>query len=287
MHISNLYKDSTILLFKECYALEKIHGTSAHLSWKEGNLSFFGGGAGHEPFSKLFDAEALTEKLRAKIGAPQSLTIYGEAYGGKMQRMKDVYGDVLRFVVFEAKINDTFLAVPNAEGLSQSLGLEFVYYQRIPAEIEALNAARDADSMQAIRNGMGTGRKGEGSVVRPLLEFTHSNGTRIIAKHKRAEFRETKSPRVDIDPARLTVLSDAQTVAEEWVTAMRLSHITDKLTAAGVSLSMTATGKVIEAMLEDVLREGAGEIVDSREVRKAISQKASVLYRESLSLQAV
>ena len=27
MHIDNLYKDQRILQFKECYALEKIHGT--------------------------------------------------------------------------------------------------------------------------------------------------------------------------------------------------------------------------------------------------------------------
>ncbi len=26
MHIDNLYKDQTILMFRECYALEKIHG---------------------------------------------------------------------------------------------------------------------------------------------------------------------------------------------------------------------------------------------------------------------
>ena len=28
-HIDNLYKNQDILKFKECYALEKIHGTSA------------------------------------------------------------------------------------------------------------------------------------------------------------------------------------------------------------------------------------------------------------------
>ena len=33
MHIDNLYKNQDILLFKECYALEKIHGTSAGLEF--------------------------------------------------------------------------------------------------------------------------------------------------------------------------------------------------------------------------------------------------------------
>ena len=30
MHIENLYRNQNILLFKQCYCLEKIHGTSAN-----------------------------------------------------------------------------------------------------------------------------------------------------------------------------------------------------------------------------------------------------------------
>jgi hypothetical protein len=30
-HINNLYKDQEILIFKHVWALEKIHGTSAHI----------------------------------------------------------------------------------------------------------------------------------------------------------------------------------------------------------------------------------------------------------------
>ena len=33
-HIDNLYRNQDVLLFKEVYALEKIHGTSAHVSFK-------------------------------------------------------------------------------------------------------------------------------------------------------------------------------------------------------------------------------------------------------------
>ena len=44
LHIDNLYKAQDILNFKTCYALEKIHGTSAHLKWDNGELTFFSGG---------------------------------------------------------------------------------------------------------------------------------------------------------------------------------------------------------------------------------------------------
>lgn len=87
LHIDNLYKNQTILLFRECYALEKIHGTSAHVSWKEGLLTFFSGGEKHERFQGLFDGGALGEGFAA-VGHPR-LTVYGEAYGGKGEGRRD------------------------------------------------------------------------------------------------------------------------------------------------------------------------------------------------------
>ena len=55
LHIRNLYQDQDILLFKECYALEKIHGTSAHIAW-DGELKFFAGGCNHDRFCALFNS---------------------------------------------------------------------------------------------------------------------------------------------------------------------------------------------------------------------------------------
>jgi hypothetical protein len=58
-HTENLYKDQTILMLRECYALEKVHGTSAHITWKDGNfggtVSYFSGGEKYANFVKLFD----------------------------------------------------------------------------------------------------------------------------------------------------------------------------------------------------------------------------------------
>ncbi len=41
LHIDNLYRSQDILLFRECYALEKIHGTSAHVAYHNGEVKFF------------------------------------------------------------------------------------------------------------------------------------------------------------------------------------------------------------------------------------------------------
>src|SRR5579864_2327712 len=109
LHIDNLYKNQDILLFKQCYALEKVHGTSAHVGWREGLLTLSGGGEA-ERFPSIFDIPALTEKLAA--AGREHITIYGEAYGGRCQGMRDSYGNDLRFIVFDIKIGESWINVP-------------------------------------------------------------------------------------------------------------------------------------------------------------------------------
>jgi len=279
LHINNLYKNQDVLLFNECYALEKIHGTSAHVTWEKGGwVSFYSGGEKHERFAALFDAGALTDTFKNEIGA-DNVTVYGEAYGGKQQGMSATYGKELRFVVFDVRIDDCWLDVPKAECVCLKLGLQFVAYEKVKTNITALDGERDKSSTQAVRNGVEGEHIREGVVLRPLIEVTKNNGARIIAKHKRAEFRERKSI-PNIDPAKREIAAKAEAIADEWVTPMRLSHVLDKL---GNPTDMTSAPDVIKAMVEDVCREASGEIRDSKAARKAIGKVAVNLYRKRLT----
>ena len=145
-HIDNLYKNQMIMLFKKCYALEKIHGTSAHVTFNRRRqicfgqpvtgetiiektqmteeefqvkfpdditITFFSGGASHEQFVSLFDKKLLEDNFRA-LGFSE-LTVYGEAYGGKMQGMSKTYGPTLKFVAFEVKSMNGCMNVLNSE----------------------------------------------------------------------------------------------------------------------------------------------------------------------------
>jgi len=277
LKIPNLYKNIDILLFKECYALEKVHGSSAHIAWKDGMVRFFSGGTDHQEFLDIFNKDKLTDLFR-QLGH-DNVIIFGEAYGGKIQGMSKAYGPDPKFIAFDVKIDETWLNVPNAEDVTKKLGLRFVSYEKIPAELEHINYQRDLDSFEAIRNGIGPGKIREGVVLRPLAEFRDSRGNRVIAKHKRDEFRETRTPR-KVDPGKLAVLSEAEDIANEWVTNERLRHVLDKLPKG---LDIEDTGQVIKAMVQDVLIEGKGEFVDSKEARKAISRRASKLFKEFMS----
>jgi hypothetical protein len=279
LHINNLYKDQTILIFKECYALEKIHGTSAHLSWswKDKKIKYFSGGESYERFIKLFDYNFLVDKF-SELFIDSNITIYGEAYGGKQQGMANTYGKELKFIAFDVLINDLWLEVPKAESICNNLNIEFVDYTKVSTDLKSLDAERDKPSTQAKRNGIVDSKVREGVVLRPLVELTMKNGERIIAKHKRDEFKETKTTR-EVNPEQLKILEDAKAIAEEWVTEMRLSHVLDKLPK---NLSMKNTKLVIDSMIEDVYREAKGEIIESKEVIKCIGGKTVKLFKQKL-----
>jgi hypothetical protein len=276
LHIENLYRPEaqSILLFRECFALEKVHGTSAHVAWDGAAVRLFSGGEKAERFASLFDLAALAPLLAEKFGSDPA-TIYGEAYGGKQQGMRDTYGESLRFIAFDVKVGDLWLDVPTAESVALFLGLEFVPYRRVSTDLFILDNERDRPSEVAVLRGIVEPRPREGVVLRPPVEVRTNNGNRIIAKHKRPEFSERKTA-PEVDPAKLAVLEAAEAIAEEWVTEMRLTHVLDHI---GNPADLSATGKVIAAMVEDVTREASGEIVDSKDARKAIGRKAAMMFK--------
>lgn len=284
-HIGNLYKTQDILMFKECYALEKVHGTSAHVSYLKGNpLRFSPGGGSAVVFEALFDKEKLLAGIES-LGA-EKVKVYGEFYGGGGvvgQGMKDTYGLKQLFIVFDVKIDGMFLSVPDMDSVATGLGLEVVPYEKIPATLEAMDAARDKPSEVAKRRGCGDDKQREGVVLRPLMELRKNNNERIIAKHRMEKFSERATPQKIMDPAKLQVLADAKAIAEEWVTPMRLIHVLDKLPEA---TSMKATPVVIKAMVEDVYREAAGEVVESPEATTAIGKRTALLFRQKLETGA-
>ena len=278
LHIENLYANQIVLLFKRCYVMEKCHGTSAHLSWADKTLNYSSGGASAPAFKGIFNHDELSAKLEEIVGNDK-VTIYGEAYGGSMQKMSDVYGKSLGFIVFDVLRDGRWLNVREAAAFAESLGLEFVPFYESSTDLAELNTHRDAPSEIAVRRGCGNDKQREGIVLRPLVEMQDSYGNRIIAKHKTEKFRETTTPRdASIDPSKLAVLADAQAIADEWCTAMRLEHVLDKLPGAGI----TDMKKVLDAMVEDVKREGGAEISWSKEADAAVRKTTAAMFKKLL-----
>ena len=299
LEIKNLYKAPDLLIFKRVFALEKIHGTSAHVSWsgtevcknhevslKRGVVHYSPGGESYDAFRAVFDEEGLVGAFEA-LGH-DSIQVFGEFYGGRCMGMSETYGQVMRFAAFDVQIGGVWLNVPNAADVVKKLGLEFVHFVEVDATVEALDRERDAPSVQAARNGATEPKIREGIVVRPPIELTRSNGSRMIAKHKRVDFQETGTER-PVDPEQIKVLADAERIAEEWVTDRRLEHVLDKVVAqrrisgGDPTLDMKDTGEVVRAMLADVRKESDGEIAWTKEAEREVGRRAALLFKKSVA----
>jgi hypothetical protein len=283
-------------LLHECYALEKIHGTSAHIKSSFGELTLFGGCVPLSQFRACFSEEVLEQiridstehevevddgsgNITKKTKPAREFIIYGEAYGGKVQKMKSTYGDLIRFVAFDVVFDGMWLDVGKAHNFCFKRGIDFVDYKRIPCTLEAINAERDRESVQAIKNGCGHGKKREGIVIRPINEFLTSPNleSRLIYKHKCDEFSERSTPSDKLVSAeKLQLITEAGAIADEWVTDMRLAHVLDKMEGEH---GFNRIPEVIKRMIEDVEREAEGEIVTSKEARKAVGDRAVKLYK--------
>ena len=284
LHIENVYRTNIIQLFHECYALEKLHGTSSNLKWKEGKVTYFSGGEKYANFITLFDETKLVEAFKLHP-ALDEVTVFGEAYGGKQQGQSWRYGKELKFCAFDVKIGDHWLDVPSAERFVLGLGLEFVHYKKVPTDVASLDAERDAPSEQAKRNGCGDDKPREGVVLRPLIEMRTSAEKRVIVKHKRAEESELgKTPKAPLTEEEQKAIAETNVVLDRFVTPLRLEHILDKLKVDGEDVPLERTGEVIRAMVEDVCREGEGEFIDTKNVRNAIGTRAVTLFKKRTAL---
>lgn len=219
----------------------------------------------------LFDQPDLVRRF-IDLGH-SDITIYGEAYGGKLQRMSATYGPTLRFIAFDVKVGDIWVSVQNALDIANKLGIEFVPYEEIDATVAELDRVRDLPSEVAVRCGTSNPMPREGVVIRPLVELVKPNGERLIAKHKGDAFKET---RVTREVGKELDIEAGESAALQWVTDMRLDHVLDRL---GNPCEMSDTPRVLSAMLDDVFREGYGEISDTKQTRKAIGRRCMLLWK--------
>jgi hypothetical protein len=305
MHIENLYKYPEFLdPKKQVYAMEKIHGTSAYLDYCDKQtltqhkkmieckvsgpgkyrLLLNSGGEKLGAFSALFDQKFLTDKLYEICLEKQwfGIRVHGEAYGGKQQKMAHTYGPNLKFIVFDILVNGQyFLNVPEAETLTHRLGLEFVHYTEGPCDKVWLDGEMKENSIQAIRNSVGPGKKREGIVIRPLIEAVDSEGHRIIYKHKNAEFSETSTQRVLGE--KVIVLKDVFQIIDEWLTDERMKHVADRVLRDRDNKLIVGkdTGTFINLMVEDIKREGVGEMEWSPELEKEIKKRTGILFQKT------
>ena len=190
MHIKNLYADQEILMFKECYSLEKIHGSSAHILFQYTynpysnkvdlpDVYLFCGGCKKELFNSLWDEEELKKKF-IDTGIDE-VTIYGEGYGAGIQKGGG-YGKDQDFILFDILIDGWWLNRSAIEDIAKTLGLKVV-----PIIGEGTLSTL-VDEVREGFNSIWGDFEAEGIVARPAVELQTRGGQRIITKLKTRDF---------------------------------------------------------------------------------------------------
>lgn len=175
---------------------EKVDGTNIRVMWDGANVTF--GGKTDDAqmpvfllyrLQEMFEGTVKRQLFKETFNNPDSepgsvsVCLYGEGYGAKIQKGGVNYKkDGVDFVLFDVKIDDTWLERANVEDIAKKLGIQVV-----PIVGEGtLN-----DAMELVKNGMKSTWGeflSEGIVARPKTELLNRRGHRIITKIKHRDF---------------------------------------------------------------------------------------------------
>lgn len=171
---------------------EKIDGTNVGIVWDGHRVSL----QGHNPKAQLpcelvnwlirtFCGESNEELFEQKFGA-MPVVLFGEGYGGKIQKVGKQYRSDLSFILF-----DVYLPAQNMWLKRESVNniAEYFNIDSVPVILTGTLDEAVAFVKEKPLSTIGTAPM-EGLVCRPLVELKTREGERIMVKVKVRDFTE-------------------------------------------------------------------------------------------------
>ena len=118
---------------------------------------------------------------------PEKYTIYGEGYGVKIQQGGNYIKDGVGFIVFDVKVNDTYLLTDSYRDIANKLGAPVVPDMGYMTIDEAIEFVRKGFKSTIAEN---KDYDAEGLVLKTPLGLRTRMGERIILKIKYKDFRQ-------------------------------------------------------------------------------------------------
>jgi len=183
------YAEPEFELLKDCQweATEKVDGTNIRIMW-DGNRVSFGGKTDNaqipallfEQLSHMFLGEHNEQKFEELFGEDE-VCLYGEGFGGNIQKGKGDYGD-FDFVLFDVRIGDWWLKRDGVQDIATKLDVPIV-------PIIATATLKELSDMvsDGFKSQWGD-FIAEGVVAKPAVELKTREGDRIITKLKHKDF---------------------------------------------------------------------------------------------------
>lgn len=119
------------------------------------------------------------------IAASPTYTIYGEGYGVKIQKGGNYIKDGVGFIVFDVKVGNMYLLIPNRNDIAEKLGAPVVPYIGDFTIDEAIDFVRKGFKSKIAEN---KDYMAEGLVLRTHVGLRNRRGERLITKIKHEDF---------------------------------------------------------------------------------------------------
>lgn len=159
---------------------EKVDGTNIVVHFDEEGVPLFGGRTKKSEIpGPLMDE---LEKMFSVSPEMAGLTLYGEGYGEKIQKVGRLYLNGHSFVLFDVLCGDLWLERDNVVDIGTRLQLDTV---------PVINYGTINDAVELVERGFNSAWGNflaEGLVLRPRIELKDRRGQRIISKIKHKDF---------------------------------------------------------------------------------------------------
>jgi len=165
---------------------EKIDGTNIRIIL-DGNIQFRGktDKADIPPFLLEYLQNKFTLEKTSSIFFNESVCIYGEGYGVKIQKGGNYLADSNGFILFDIKIGEIFLQRDSLEIIADDIGVPIV---------PIIHTGTLSEMVEIVKNGFKSviaedkNYLAEGLVLKPAVVMLNREGERIISKLKSKDF---------------------------------------------------------------------------------------------------
>ena len=131
--IEGEYRDKAVEYLKDCEWIftEKVDGTNIRVMWDGHKVAFAGRTDRAEIPTRMWDVlnnyfrtdEA--EQIFEQIFGEQEAILYGEGYGGKIQKGAN-YKETEDFILFDIEVNGCFYSLEACQSIAKALDIEYV-----------------------------------------------------------------------------------------------------------------------------------------------------------------
>jgi hypothetical protein len=167
------------------YFTEKVDGTNIRVMFEGGAVRFGGRTDNAQIPSGL--VEYLRRTFDPMVGAvtemfPDGVCIYGEGFGGRIQKAGPLYGPEEAFAIFDIKVGPWWLRRKDVEDVAKQLGVPVVPIIGVGTLDDMVEVVREG-----VRSRIGD-LQAEGLVAKPRVELLDRGGRRIVTKLKTSDF---------------------------------------------------------------------------------------------------